>query len=42
MKTARKFTAVLMCMAMIFGAMCVGAGAGYYSEGYYDGERGGW
>lgn len=42
MKTARKFTAVLMCMAMIFGVMCVGAGAGYYSEGYYDGERGGW
>lgn len=42
MKTARKFTAVLMCMAMIFGAMCVGAGAGYYSEGYYDGERGGY
>ena len=31
-----------MCMAMIFGAMCVGAGAGYYSEGYYDGERGGY
>ena len=42
MKTARKFTAVLMCMTMIFGVMCVGAGAGYYSEGYYDGERGGW
>ncbi len=42
MKTARKFTAVLMCMAMIFGVMCVGADAGYYSEGYYDGERGGW
>lgn len=42
MKTARKFTAVLMCMAMIFGVMCVCAGAGYYSEGYYDGERGGW
>ena len=42
MKTAKKFTAVLMCMAMIFGVMCVGAGAGYYSEGYYDGERGGW
>lgn len=42
MKTARKFLAVLMCMAMIFGVMCVGAGAGYYSEGYYDGERGGW
>lgn len=42
MKTARKFTAVLMCMAMIFGVMCVGAGAGYYSEGYYDGERGGY
>ena len=42
MKTARKFTAVLMCMAMIFCAMCVGAGAGYYSEGYYDGEKGGW
>lgn len=42
MKTARKLLAVLMCMAMIFGAMCVGAGAGYYSEGYYDGERGGW
>lgn len=42
MKTARKFTAVLMCMAMIFGVMCVGVGAGYYSEGYYDGERGGW
>lgn len=41
MKTARKFTAVLMCMAMIFGVMCVCAGAGYYSEGYYDGERGG-
>lgn len=42
MKTAKKLLAVLMCMAMIFGAMCVGAGAGYYSEGYYDGERGGW
>lgn len=42
MKTAKKFTAVLMCMAMIFGVMCVCAGAGYYSEGYYDGERGGW
>lgn len=42
MKTAKKFLAVLMCMAMIFGVMCVGAGAGYYSEGYYDGERGGW
>lgn len=42
MKTAKKFLAVLMCMAMIFCAMCVGAGAGYYSEGYYDGERGGW
>lgn len=42
MKTARNFTAVLMCMAMIFGVMCVGAGAGYYSEGYYDGERGGY
>lgn len=40
MKTAKKLTAVLMCMAMIFGVMCVGAGAGYYSEGYYDGERG--
>mgnify|MGYP002767704083 FL=1 len=42
MKTAKKLLAVLMCMAMIFGVMCVGAGAGYYSEGYYDGERGGW
>ena len=42
MKTARKFLAVLMCAAMLFGVMCVGAGAGYYSEGYYDGERGGW
>lgn len=42
MKTAKKFLAVLMCAAMIFGVMCVGAGAGYYSEGYYDGERGGW
>lgn len=42
MKTVKKFLAVLMCMAMIFGVMCVGAGAGYYSEGYYDGERGGW
>ena len=42
MKTAKKFLAVLVCMAMIFGVMCVGAGAGYYSEGYYDGERGGW
>ena len=42
MKTAKKLLAVLMCMAMIFGVMCVGADAGYYSEGYYDGERGGW
>ena len=42
MKTAKKLLAVLMCMAMLFGALCVGAGAGYYSEGYYDGERGGW
>lgn len=42
MKTAKKLLAVLMCMAMIFGVMCVCAGAGYYSEGYYDGERGGW
>ncbi len=42
MKTVKKSLAVLMCMAMIFGVMCVGAGAGYYSEGYYDGERGGW
>ena len=42
MKTAKKLLAVLMCIAMIFGVMCVGAGAGYYSEGYYDGERGGW
>lgn len=42
MKTAKKLLAVLMCMTMIFGVMCVGAGAGYYSEGYYDGERGGW
>ena len=42
MKTAKKLLAVLMCAAMIFGVMCVGAGAGYYSEGYYDGERGGW
>ena len=36
MKTARKFTAVLMCMAMIFGVMCVGADAivgDLYSEG---------
>ena len=36
MKTARKFTAVLMCMAMIFGIMCVGADAtvgDLYSEG---------
>lgn len=41
MKTAKKLLAVLMCMTMIFGVMCVGAGAGYYSEGYYDGERGG-
>lgn len=42
MKTAKKLLAVLMCMTMLFGVMCVGAGAGYYSEGYYDGERGGW
>ena len=42
MKTAKKLLAVLMCMTMIFGVMCVGADAGYYSEGYYDGERGGW
>ena len=42
MKTAKKFLAVLMCAAMLFGAMCVGAGAGYYSEGYNDGERGGY
>lgn len=42
MKTAKKLLAVLMCAAMIFGVMCVGADAGYYSEGYYDGERGGW
>lgn len=42
MKTSKKLLAVLMCMTMIFGVMCVGAGAGYYSEGYYDGERGGW
>lgn len=36
MKTARKFTAVLMCMTMIFGVMCVGADAivgDLYSEG---------
>lgn len=36
MKTAKKFLAVLMCMAMIFCAMCVGADAivgDLYSEG---------
>lgn len=36
MKTSKKLLAVLMCMTMIFGVMCVGADAivgDLYSEG---------